>query len=151
MNIGTLLTKAARSFPDRLAIAYGEQQWTYFEFNQRVNRLANALIKLGIGKGNTVSIIAYNCPQFLESLFACFKAGICTIPINFRLHPKEYSYMIHDSESSAVICGEEFQGPLYSLKDEMPSVKHYICLSNPKESALNYEQKKYRGGRVSVL
>lgn len=139
MNIGLLLTKSARSYPDRLAVTFGQREWTYSQFNERVNRLANALNRLGIGKGNMVSILGYNCPQFLESLFACFKAGICAVPINFRLHPKEYSYIIDDSDSLAVIFSEEFKKPLYSLKEQMPKVKSYICMTSPDEGMLGYE------------
>ena len=94
MNVGNLLTKTARTFPERLAIAYGDYELTYQQANQRVNRLANALKGLGIEKGSNVAILLHNCPEFLETLFACFKAGFGTVPINFRLHPKECSFII---------------------------------------------------------
>jgi acyl-CoA synthetase (AMP-forming)/AMP-acid ligase II len=139
MNVGTLFTKAARSFPERLAIAYGEKEWTYREANERVNRLANALRGLGIQKGSNVAILLHNCPEFLETLFACFKAGIGSVPTNFRLHPKECSFIIDNSEAEAVILGEDFRDPLSALRGEMPRVKHYICITEPLEGMLRYE------------
>jgi acyl-CoA synthetase (AMP-forming)/AMP-acid ligase II len=139
MNVGTLFTKAARSFPERLAIAYGEKEWTYLEANERVNRLANALRGLGVQKGSNVAILLHNCPEFLEALFACFKAGIGSVPINFRLHPKECSFIIDNSEAQAVILGEDFRDPLYSLRREMLRVKHYICITEPLEGMHCYE------------
>ena len=140
MNIGTLFTKSARSFPDRSAICYGDKEWTYAEANERINRLANAFTSLGLKKGDHVAILAFNCPQFLECLFACFKAGLCAVPINFRLHPKEYSYIIDHSDSMTTVFSEDFRDPLHSLRGEMPKVKHYICLSNPLGDMMDYEQ-----------
>lgn len=75
MNVGKLLTKSARSFPDNLAIAHGPKKLTYAEFNSRANRLANALYKLGIKQGDNIALLQYNYPEMLESMFACFKAG----------------------------------------------------------------------------
>ena len=140
MNVGLFLTKSARTHPDRLCICYGDREWTYAETNARVNQLANAFRSLGIKKGEHVAILQLNCPQMLESLFACFKAGLSAVPINWRLHPKEYSYIIDHSDSVAVIFSEDFRDPLYSLKEQMPRVKHYICLTNRAGGALDYEE-----------
>ena len=99
MNIGTLLSKAARTYPENLAIARGASEWTYARFNGRVNQLANALFRLGIRQGDNVALLMFNCPEMLESLFACFKAGCAAVPINFRLHPREFAFIVDHSES----------------------------------------------------
>jgi len=137
MNAGTLFTKTARSFPDNLAIGYGDYELTYRQANERINRLANALRSLKIEKGSNVAILLHNCPEFLETLFACFKAGWGTVPINFRLHAKECSFIIDNSEAVAVILGEDFRDSLYGLKNEMPRVKYYICITDPLEGMLH--------------
>jgi len=139
MNVGTLLTKSARTFPQRLAIAYGNHEWTYQQANNRINKLANGLTRLGIKKGENVAILLHNCPEFLETLFACFKAGIGTVPINFRLHPKECSFIIDNSEAVAVVLGDDFRDSLYALKHEMPRVKHTLCIADPLKGMLQYE------------
>src|SRR4030066_2213263 len=140
MNVGTLFTKSARTFPERLAIAYGNCQLTYQQANARINKLANAFTSLGIKKGKNVAILLHNCPEFIETLFACFKAGIGTVPINFRLHPKECSFIIDNSEAVAVVLGDDFNDSLYALQDEMPRVKNYICITDPLEGMLQYEK-----------
>jgi len=140
MNVGTLFTKSARIFPERLAIAYGDYELTYQRANIRINQLANALRNLGIQKGSNVAILLHNCPEFIETLFACFKAGIGTVPINFRLHPKECAFIIDNSEAVAVVLGEDFRDSLYALKNEMTKVKHYICITKPLEGMVSYEQ-----------
>ncbi len=139
MNVGTFFTKAARAFPDRLAIAYGDGEWTYRQSNERINRLANGLSGLGIRKGDNVAILLHNCPEFLETLYACFKAGIGAVPINFRLHPRECSYIIDNSEAVAVVLGEDFRDSMWELKEEMPRVRHFICLAEPVAGMLRYE------------
>ncbi len=139
MNVGTLFTKSARTYPEKLAIAYEDRALTYQQANERINKMANALTSLGIKKGNNVAILLPNCPEFLETLFACFKAGMGTVPINFRLHPKECSFIIDNSEAVAVILGDDFRDSLYTLKNEMPRVKHYICITEPLEGMLRYE------------
>jgi acyl-CoA synthetase (AMP-forming)/AMP-acid ligase II len=139
MNVGTLLTKSARTFPQRLAIAYGNHEWTYQQANNRINQLANGLTRLGIKRGENVAILLHNCPEFLETLFACFKAGIGTVPINFRLHPKECSFIIDNSEAVAVVLGDDFRDSLYALKHEMPRVKYMLCITDPLKGMLKYE------------
>lgn len=140
MNVGTFFTKSARTYPEKLAIAYGEQEWTYRETNERIDKLANALRGLGIQRGSHVAILLPNCPEFLESLFACFKAGLGTVPINFRLHPKECSFIIDNSEAVAVILGEDFRDSLYALAREMPRARHYISIADPLEGMRSYEE-----------
>jgi len=140
VNIGKLFTKSAESFPERLAICYGDREWTYAEANKRINQLANGFRGLGLERGNHVAILQFNSPHIIDTIFACFKAGLCAVPINFRLHPAEYSYIIDHSDSLAVVFGEDFRDDLYSKRGKMPKVKHYICLSNPLGNMLDYEE-----------
>jgi acyl-CoA synthetase (AMP-forming)/AMP-acid ligase II len=141
MNVGTFLTKSAKIFPENIAIKHGKKVLTYSEFNKRVNKLANALNKLNIKKGDNVAILQYNYPETLESIFACFKAGIGAVPINFRLHPKEFSFIIDNSESRAVIISEEFNESFNDVKNLMPKVKNIISISKGKEVGfIDYEE-----------
>ena len=139
MNIGSLLTKSARSFPENLAIAYGSKASTYAEFNARANRLANGLNSLGVRQGDNVAVLMYNCPEMLESMFACFKAGCGTIPINFRLHPREFAFIINHSEAKVVIISPEFSEAIIDLRDDMPQVDYIISVSDAQAPFLDYE------------
>ncbi|MYE88099.1 long-chain-fatty-acid--CoA ligase [Candidatus Poribacteria bacterium] len=139
MNIGSLLTKSARSFPENLAIAYGSKASTYAGFNARANRLANGLNSLGVRQGDNVAVLMYNCPEMLESMFACFKAGCGTIPINFRLHPREFAFIIDHSEAKVAIISPEFSEAISDLRDAIPEVSCIIGVSEAQEPFLNYE------------
>jgi len=139
MNVGTLLTKAARAFPENLAIARGSKRLNYSEFNGRANRLANALYGLGIEKGDNIALLQHNYPEMLESMFACFKGGCGAVPINWRLHPNEFSFIIDHSESKAVILSPEFNQSILDIRDRIPRATHLITLSGAEGTLLDYE------------
>ena len=140
MNIGTLLTKSANTFAHKIAIVHGQKQLTYSKFNSRVNKLANALLELGISFGDKVAILQYNYPETLESLFACFKAGCVAVPINFRLHPKEFAYIIDHCDAKAVILSQEFNESIREVKGLIPNCQHFITLSGAKNELMDYEK-----------
>jgi len=138
MNIANLLTKAARTFPDRAAIIYGARQITYARFEARVNRLANALLRLGVKQGDNIALLQYNNPEMLISVFACFKAGCGAVPINFRLHPNEYAFIIDHSEARAVIMSPEFNRPVFEIRQRISKAQHLIALSGAEGEMLDY-------------
>ena len=140
MNVGQFLTKSARTFPDKLALVHGSKKLTYAQFNRRVNRLANALERLGIQKGDRVAILQYNYPETLESIFACFKMGCGAVPINFRLHPNECAFIIDHSEAKAVILSPEFNQAVMEIRDRIPRARHLISLSDVEGELLDYEE-----------
>ena len=140
MNLGTLLTKAARTFPDKAAIIHGKRSLTYAQFNERSNRLADALNKRGLKQGDNVSILQYNYPETFESIFACFKAGIGAVPINFRLHPKECAFIIDHSQAKAVIISPEFNDAMTEVRNFMPNVGFIVTTADASGDFLDYEE-----------
>ena len=139
MNISMLLTKTARKVPDKLALVHNATRLTYKKFNARCNRLANALLNMGLKQGNNVAVLQYNYPETFESIFACFKAGIGVVPINFRLHPKEFAFIIDHSNAKAVILSSEFNDSILEIRDLIPNVKNLITLTDSNEKLLDYE------------
>ena len=139
MNIGRLLSKSARAFPESRAIVYGTGESTYARFNARANRLAHALRRLGVGPGHNVAILMYNRPEMLESMFACFKAGCGAVPINFRLHPREFAFIIDHSEASVVLVSPEFDEPIAEIRERIPRARSVITVSEGAAGLLDYE------------
>ena len=140
MNVGKLLTKSAQTFPRNLAIVHGSKKLTYAQFDSRVNCLANALYKLGVKQGDNVAVLQYNYPETLESIFACLKAGCGVVPINFRLHPKEFAFIIDHSEAKAVILSSEFNNAVLGVRDHIPKATHLITLCEGEGELLDYEE-----------
>jgi acyl-CoA synthetase (AMP-forming)/AMP-acid ligase II len=145
MNIGTLLTKTARAFPEKPAIVHGSKKLTYAQLNARANRLANALKHHGLRQGDTVALLQHNYPQMLESLFACFKAGYGAVPINWRLHPNEFSFIIDHSQAKAVILSPEFNEAIIHIRERIPNARHLITLSDAAGELIDYEDLIFKG------
>lgn len=140
MNLSMLLTKTARLYPDKVAFIEGGKKLSYSQFNTRCNKLANALLSFGLAKGEQVAILQYNRSETFESIFACFKAGLGAVPINFRLHPNEFAYIIDHSQSKAVIVSPEFNEPILSVRDRLSGVRHILSFSGGRGELLDYER-----------
>ena len=139
MNVGSLLTQAARSAPQHAAVVYGDLRRTYREVNERADRMASALERAGIGKGDRVAILQHNRPELLETLFAIFKAGATAVPINSRAHPKEFAYIVADSGAKALVFTEEFSAGIDSVRGEMPDAKLFVCIGATPAWAQNFD------------
>jgi long-chain acyl-CoA synthetase len=139
LNVGELVKRCAMFFSDRVAFVHEGFSLTYKEFNERVNRLSNALLSLGLQKGDRVAILSKNRPQIIESVYACYKAGLVTVPLNARLSIPELIHMLNNSESTALILGEEFIEGIDSARPEFPGLRHFIAMTQPKPSMQDYE------------
>jgi len=100
----TFLERSGRYFKDKVAVVYRGERKSYGEFRDEVFRQANALKNSALSKEGKVSFISRNRPEFLASFFGVPWAGGVLVPINFRLSPKEISYIINHSESESR-CG----------------------------------------------
>jgi acyl-CoA synthetase (AMP-forming)/AMP-acid ligase II len=140
MNIGSVLTQAAKASPEHTAIIYGDLRRTYREFNARANQLAGQLRKAGVKKGDRIAILQKNCPELLETLFATFKTGAITVPMNARLHPKEAAYILQDSGANAVVFTDDFTAVLETIRGEIGDVTTFICVGKTPTWAKSYEE-----------
>jgi len=134
-----LLNRTAQRYSDKTAFLFGNNRYTFKQFNQRVNSLVNALASLGVRKGDRVGILAYNCPQYFE-VFSVAKAGMVCVPLNYRSVGRELAYFVNNSEVSALILEKEFSDVVGSIRQELTGVKNFICLDATLENMLSYEQ-----------
>ena len=102
------LSRAASVYPERVAVVHGERRFTWAETFARCRRLASALAKRGIGKGDTVAMIATNIPAFYEGLFGIPAAGAVINPINIRLDADAIAFILDHGEAKVVITDTEF-------------------------------------------
>ena len=136
-NIGDVARLNARYYPDKTAIVDSQKILTWKAVNERSNRLANALVGLGCRKGDRVAILLYNCPEYVESIFACAKAGLIFVGINFRLSAKEIEYLLNDCKATALLLDPDFSDIAERLK-KTHSLS-YICTRDNCTGALDYE------------
>jgi acyl-CoA synthetase (AMP-forming)/AMP-acid ligase II len=109
------------------------------QFNDRVNRLANAFSKLGVQKGNRIGMLQVNCPQYIEAYFAAAKIGAIFVPLNFRATSEELIYMIGNAEATALLTGARYFDMVKGMQPQLPSVKNCICVDEPKDEIPYYE------------
>ena len=103
MNLAGHLQRSARAWGERPAVAVGERVvWRYAELGERAARLAGALRgRLRLAAGDRVAIVAKNCPEYLEMVYACWHAGLAAVPVNAKLHASEFRYVLEHSGARA--------------------------------------------------
>ncbi|MCF8063992.1 MAG: AMP-binding protein [Desulfarculaceae bacterium] len=139
MIIRDITSGGAGRHPARIAVVSGETRYTYRQFHQRSNRLANALAGLGLAKGDIVSIYADNCAQYPEITAACIKTGLATAPFMVSVPPSDLPPMINNCRSKAVICSGKFLENLQGVRGELEHTEHLIALEGGGGNALAYE------------
>jgi len=103
VNLANLLTQAARRCPDALAVVHGDRRWTWRELDDRVSALAERLRDLGIGRGTCVLLDGPNSSEFIQSMFAVWRAGAVLAPVNSRLHENDMSQIASVCRPAAMI------------------------------------------------
>lgn len=131
-DLGTMLSTHARLMPDKTGAADLERTLTFKQWNTRACRLANALLGLGLSKGDRVAILAYNCLEWAEIYAATAKAGLIAVPVNFRLTAREAAYIIANAEAAAVIVQHDLAGIIEEAAPEIPvEASHVIHFGGP--------------------
>src|SRR5258708_2649455 len=90
----------------KVAFECGEEQVTYRQLFERVNRLGNTLKKLGIRGEERVALLLLDTPEFAYCFFGAIKIGAVPVPMNTLLTPPEYEYMLNDCRARVVIVSE---------------------------------------------
>src|SRR5579872_6643227 len=104
----SFLVRAARVYGPRVAVIHGERRYTYAQFFERARRLASALERAGIAKGETVAIMAPNIPEMLEAHYAVPMLGAVLCSINIRLDAPAVAFILRHSEARLVLADREF-------------------------------------------
>ncbi len=122
MDVGTLVTRAARRFPDRVAVEGPTGSLTFAELGDRVVRLANALLALGLEPGDRVLDLQSNSVTYLETDLAIRSAGLVRAALNYRLHPSDWERIAADSGARALVYDARFAEEVATLREEVPHV-----------------------------
>jgi len=126
--LGEALARNARMCPDLEGVIFKEKRLRYLELDQRVNRLANALLSAGIKTGDSIGLVMPNRSEMLEIFFTAAKIGAVNVPVNIRLSPPEMAYILNNAEAKIIFFSENFSGTITKIRDELPLVKEYIAL-----------------------
>jgi acyl-CoA synthetase (AMP-forming)/AMP-acid ligase II len=139
MNTTDFLSIANAICPERDCIVFEGKRVTYAQVWERVNKLANALRKIGAEKGDRIGILQVNCNQYVEAYYASAMMGAIFVPLNFRAKSDELSYMIANAEAKILFVGSRYSEMVDAMLPELPTVKHCISIDRKEEKRLYYE------------
>ena len=129
INSDVLWHHAARR-ADKAAIVWDGRTYTYADLAKRVRRLANALVGLGVGKGERVGLLATNCVEHTETVLALSEIGALWVPLNYRLTPSEVGIIVNGVECSAMVYSADMMETVEALRDEGASIRHWIGIGD---------------------
>ena len=132
--IKQLLLSGPRYSPDQEIVYANRSKYTYTDLVERINRLANALTDAGVKPGDTVAVMDWDTPRYLECFFAIPMIGAVLHTVNVRLSPEQIVYTMNHAEDDLVMVHDDFLPILEGVKDEIKTVKHYIQLSDEAQA-----------------
>jgi long-chain acyl-CoA synthetase len=129
-NIDELLSSRVRQYGDMefLISGSGTRRWTYREFDAAVEETARLLSSLGVSRGDRVSLLLNNSPEYLLGYFACFRLGAWAGPVNALLKSHEIEFIIGNSEASTVITSPDLADGLSAARANVKSLKNEILV-----------------------
>lgn len=137
-NVSECFLLSVRRNPHKTALVFGEERYTYEAANQRINRIANALLALGVKVGDKVAFLFPNCCEIVLVYYAIQKIGAVAVPLNFRLIAREIDLLARDSDSDTLIFSEAFADKVVSAG--LPKEMRLICRTADERFSLSLEE-----------
>ena len=132
----SFLDRSADVYPDKPALIHGDITYTYRDFYNRVNKLAGALLKEGIKKGDRVGFLVPNIPAMFEGHYGPLKIGAVLVAVNTRLSAREVSYILNHSGAKVLVFDSEYAELINQIKNELPEITRFVQVADtfPKSS-----------------
>lgn len=137
------LDRAVKLYGSKTAVIDDERVFTYSELNERVNRLSHGLKDLGVEKGDKVAYLAPNTLEMLEGFYGVFQLGAITVPLNIRLKPDDYLFILNHSESKVLFVDWELYGLIGSVRSQLNLEQIIVHGGNKiklEENDLDYDE-----------
>jgi long-chain acyl-CoA synthetase len=104
INVYSFLEESAKEYPEAIACVYADEEMTYPELKDKVDRLASAFVDLGVKKGDPVATVLPSCPEFIIADYACMKLGAVHVPLSILHKADDLRHEIKESKSEVVVC-----------------------------------------------
>lgn len=135
-----MLREAARKFTDKTAIIFKDFRITFRELDALVNSLANALLGLGVTKGDRVALFMMNRPEWVISFYATARIGAVATPLNPSYKKMEVAYQVNDSEAKLLITQEALYPIVQEARPDMPELKTVVVAgAKQDEDSLSFD------------
>ena len=139
MNTSEFLAISSAIVPEREALVFEGQRITYSELDDRVNRLASALSRLGVGPGDRVAVLQVNCNEHVETYFATARLDAVYVPLNFRVRADELAYMVAESSPRVLLAGAGYAGLVRSAGEGFVGLDSFVALEQPVDGWRLYD------------
>ena len=146
--------KIASVLPDAPCQVQGDRVVTWAEFDRRSNALAADFLEAGLGEQAKVAAYLTNCPEYMETYLAAFKAGLVPVNTNFRYGPEEIRYLFDNADAEAIVFHATFADLLEEVRHDLPLVKRWYVVSDGSPEpdwATPYEKVVADGGGARVV
>lgn len=153
MTVGSIFDLTVRKYPNKEALydIRSNHRYTYTEWSDEVNRLANALSEQGVKKGDRVSTFLFNREELATSFFASAKLGAIFNPINFRLMPEEVAYIIEDAEPKVVLFEKALEEVVAKIVHRFPHISFWYTDEDVPDYAIRYETKVKQASSANII
>jgi fatty-acyl-CoA synthase/long-chain acyl-CoA synthetase len=140
MSVGEQLRRNSLRYADKPVIIDHGVEVPYRVFNERVNRLAHGLLRLGAGRGDRIAVYLDNCREALEVLAACLKLGLVHVPLNSRLLAPEVLELVTDAGATIVIADEGHAERLDRVREKLAGSARFLMIRDGAPGYDSYEQ-----------
>jgi acyl-CoA synthetase (AMP-forming)/AMP-acid ligase II len=139
MNFALKIEESCRMTPDKTCVIQEDRRLTFRQMEERANRLAHALLAMGVQPGDRVAVFQTNCFQFCEMIYAIGKVGGVFVNLNFRLRGEEVSYILNNCEPKVLIFGDRYIDLIRDIRSNLPSIKRYVVIGQSPADMQSYE------------
>ncbi|WP_339162523.1 AMP-binding protein [Siminovitchia sp. FSL W7-1587] len=130
MLVGDPIKLNSIRYPEKVALSFKGKRFTYRQFNNRVNQLGNALLDIGIQKGDKVAFMLFNGNELFEIIVACSKIGAMYVPINSRFTAREIKHVLDDSGAILFMYDYRFGDEVSKIHQELLTTKYFVTVGN---------------------
>ena len=135
MRLHDFLDYHARERGDAQFAIQGNRQLSYRDALAETNRLANALVNAGLQIGDRIAVISRNSIEYVLLYFAASKAGVVPVHINYRLAPREWTYIINDTGAKLLLAGGQYTQAIESIRSELRTVERFVAIGGAEATA----------------
>ncbi|WP_064092928.1 long-chain-fatty-acid--CoA ligase [Rossellomorea aquimaris] len=134
------LDRAVELYGEKIAVIDDVKRLTYKQLNGRVNQLSRGLRDFGVVKGDKVAYLAPNTTEMLEGFYGVYQLGGIMTPLNTRLKPADYQFILTHSESKVLFVDEELYPLVQPILNNVPQLEHVVIHGEERDGHLNYEE-----------
>jgi fatty-acyl-CoA synthase len=134
MRLYDFLDYQARERAEAEFVIQGNRRLTYGKALAETNRLANTFVGAGLQIGDRIAILSKNSIEFILLYLAAARSGLVSVPLNYRLAPAEWRYIVNDAGAKFLLAASEYPQAIDLIRTELKTVEHFVAIDNPNAS-----------------